>query len=200
MTPAGFPHSDIRGSQGACPSPRLIAACHVLHRLPAPRHPPCALTALGQLSPQNQARSLATTNPSRNKSPPHRNTPNLKRSLSRSTRHQQPTTPRRTRHATSTGPPKDPLSTHSVNHRLRHSSRQRHQAAHVGAEQINIAVGPHPVNPAAPLRKAAGGYRFYDRNEWRRAVYDNGACRDGQLHGRRPGPMPCRPGRARRKG
>src|SRR5690606_1742973 len=46
MTPVGFPHSDIRGSQPACGSPRLIAACHVLHRLPAPRHPPRALPRL----------------------------------------------------------------------------------------------------------------------------------------------------------
>ena len=29
----GFPHSEIRGSTGICPSPRLIAACHVLPRL-----------------------------------------------------------------------------------------------------------------------------------------------------------------------
>jgi len=39
----GFPHSEIRGSTGARPSPRLIAACHVLHRLSVPRHPPDAL-------------------------------------------------------------------------------------------------------------------------------------------------------------
>ncbi len=39
----GFPHSEIRGSKGARPSPRLIAACHVLHRLSVPRHPPDAL-------------------------------------------------------------------------------------------------------------------------------------------------------------
>ena len=39
----GFPHSEIRGSMGARPSPRLIAACHVLHRLSVPRHPPDAL-------------------------------------------------------------------------------------------------------------------------------------------------------------
>ena len=43
MAPLGFPHSDTRGSMGACPSPRIIAACRVLHRLPVPRHPPCAL-------------------------------------------------------------------------------------------------------------------------------------------------------------
>ena len=39
----GFPHSDIHGSTGARPSPQLFAACHVLHRLLAPRHPPNAL-------------------------------------------------------------------------------------------------------------------------------------------------------------
>ena len=43
---AGFPHSDIRGSLGVCPSPRLLAAYHVLPRLHAPRHPPCALSSL----------------------------------------------------------------------------------------------------------------------------------------------------------
>ena len=42
----GFPHSDIPGSKPACGSPRLIAACHVLHRLLLPRHPPCALSSL----------------------------------------------------------------------------------------------------------------------------------------------------------
>ena len=42
----GLPHSEIRGSTLACSSPQLIAAYHVLHRLPAPRHPPCALSSL----------------------------------------------------------------------------------------------------------------------------------------------------------
>src|SRR5262249_9680701 len=43
---AGFLHSDIPGSKPACGSPRLIAACHVLHRLLPPRHPPYALSSL----------------------------------------------------------------------------------------------------------------------------------------------------------
>ena len=43
LQPAGLPHSDIRGSQGACPSPRLFAACRVLPRLREPRYPPSAL-------------------------------------------------------------------------------------------------------------------------------------------------------------
>src|SRR5665811_1475094 len=46
MTPAGFPHSDILGSTSARDSPELFAACHVLHRLLAPRHPPRALCSL----------------------------------------------------------------------------------------------------------------------------------------------------------
>ena len=46
MTPAGLPHSDIFGSMRACRSPKLIAACCVLHRLSVPRHPPSTLSNL----------------------------------------------------------------------------------------------------------------------------------------------------------
>src|SRR5947208_8768204 len=46
LRPTGLPHSEILGSQLVCSSPRLIAAYHVLRRLPVPRHPPCALTRL----------------------------------------------------------------------------------------------------------------------------------------------------------
>ena len=42
----GLPHSEISGSKRMCRSPKLIAACHVLHRLLAPRHPLCALKSL----------------------------------------------------------------------------------------------------------------------------------------------------------
>ena len=43
--PGGLPHSDIPGSPIARISPGLFAACHVLHRLSVPRHPPDALTS-----------------------------------------------------------------------------------------------------------------------------------------------------------
>src|SRR5436853_7535071 len=49
LTPAGFPHSEILGSKPVCVSPRLIAAYRVLHRLSAPRHPPCTLSSLTKL-------------------------------------------------------------------------------------------------------------------------------------------------------
>ena len=41
----GLPHSEIPGSTPACGSPGHIGAGPVLHRLLAPRHPPCALLA-----------------------------------------------------------------------------------------------------------------------------------------------------------
>ena len=41
-----FPHSEISGSMGICPSPKLFAAYHVFHRLLVPRHPPYALISL----------------------------------------------------------------------------------------------------------------------------------------------------------
>ena len=45
-SPRGFPHSDTCGSSRMCRSPQLFAACRVFHRLPVPRHPPCALSGL----------------------------------------------------------------------------------------------------------------------------------------------------------
>ena len=46
LQPAGLSHSEIRGSKDICSYPRLFAACHVLHRLQEPRHPPYALSYL----------------------------------------------------------------------------------------------------------------------------------------------------------
>ena len=42
----GFPIRKSRGQRMVSSSPGLIAAAHVLHRLLAPRHPPCALRLL----------------------------------------------------------------------------------------------------------------------------------------------------------
>ena len=57
ITPGWLPYSEIPGSKLACNSPGLIAACCVLHRLPAPRHPPYALSSLTYS--QNSAKSFA---------------------------------------------------------------------------------------------------------------------------------------------
>src|SRR6201993_2283104 len=42
----GFPIRKSPDITPVCGSPGLIAACHVLHRLFLPRHPPCALSSL----------------------------------------------------------------------------------------------------------------------------------------------------------
>ena len=47
----GFPIRTSSDPRSVDSSPRLIAASHVLHRLPVPRHPPCALK---HLQTQNQ--------------------------------------------------------------------------------------------------------------------------------------------------
>jgi hypothetical protein len=60
--PRGFPHSEIPGSKPACGSPGLIAACHVLHRLLLPRHPPCALSSLTIKLTRHTAASLQVRN------------------------------------------------------------------------------------------------------------------------------------------
>src|SRR5215472_17854840 len=60
----GLPHSEIPGSPIARISPGLFAACHVLHRLSVPRHPPDAL-----------ASRLITTSPHRRCQPPPRTGP-----------------------------------------------------------------------------------------------------------------------------
>ena len=57
----GLPHSDIHGSTPARGSPWLFAACHVLHRLLVPRHPPNALITLENLqSPLSEASTPCT--------------------------------------------------------------------------------------------------------------------------------------------
>ena len=63
----GFPHSDISGSTVICTSPKLIAACHVLHRFLMPRHSPCALLRLTLLSCEQESkqRKLSWTTTSR---------------------------------------------------------------------------------------------------------------------------------------
>jgi hypothetical protein len=54
----GLPHSDIHGSKPARGSPWLFAACHVLHRLLTPRHPPNALLTLDPNHPSQPNSTL----------------------------------------------------------------------------------------------------------------------------------------------
>ena len=62
---SGFPHSEIHGSKFARNSPRLFAACYVLHRLLVPRHPPNALKTLDRIT-QHHAHSPENGEPPQN--------------------------------------------------------------------------------------------------------------------------------------
>ena len=57
----GLPHSEIPGSTIARISPGLFAACHVLHRLSVPRHPPDAL--FSRLIPRPAQRQTSDKSP-----------------------------------------------------------------------------------------------------------------------------------------
>src|SRR5437588_3959263 len=61
------PFGHLRLITPACGWPELFAACHVLHRLLLPRHPPCALSSLTIKFTQRSALShqLLTENSSR---------------------------------------------------------------------------------------------------------------------------------------
>ncbi len=69
---AGFPHSDILGSQLASNSPRLFAGSHVFHRLSTPRHPPYALAGLFMLTGRRRARAAPPLSQPRNPLPTRR--------------------------------------------------------------------------------------------------------------------------------
>src|SRR5262249_41208462 len=58
--PGGLPHSEIPGSTIARISPGLFAACHVLHRLSVPSHPPDALISRFSATPNGKHQRAGT--------------------------------------------------------------------------------------------------------------------------------------------
>ena len=103
----GLPHSEIPGSTIARISPGLFAACHVLHRLSVPRHPPDALTLRLSATPNGkdhcsikptpQAEPTgATDSPSPGKTKGNASVPPLRRHFVAGSRHAAPRTSRGT--------------------------------------------------------------------------------------------------------
>jgi hypothetical protein len=64
----GFPIRTSSDPRSVDSSPRHIAASHVLHRLPVPRHPPCALKHLQHKKPLNKKKLHINTH--KNTNPP----------------------------------------------------------------------------------------------------------------------------------
>jgi hypothetical protein len=61
LPPAGFPIRKSPDQSLFSGSPRLIAAYHVLHRLPLPRHPPYALSSLTIKNSKSNQSTLRTS-------------------------------------------------------------------------------------------------------------------------------------------
>lgn len=108
----GLPHSEIFGSKIAPISPKLIAGCHVLHRLSVPRHPPNALNAL-EIRPMR--RDKPSTHTSQGVQP--RNLGTVTQHLCRSTRNiSSPTAARMIAHPHNAKEQQAPSPTGAVTH------------------------------------------------------------------------------------
>src|SRR6478672_341758 len=75
----GFPIRRSRDQRLVSTSPALIAAAHVLHRLLAPRHPPCALVLL--IEKNTLCVAMEFSRCTRIAHPPKKNRPIVRRSL-----------------------------------------------------------------------------------------------------------------------
>src|SRR5256885_17164065 len=87
----GFPIRRSRDQRLVSTSPALIAAAHVLHRLLAPRHPPCALVLLIEKNTlcvaMEFSRCARTARPPREKPPDNRRLLKIQQRLSTRGRH-----------------------------------------------------------------------------------------------------------------
>ena len=160
----GLPHSDIHGSTPARGSPWLFAACHVLHRLLVPRHPPNALLALeirqpnppGR-SPQDQTASPPCTGASHTRgSPPtapprHTAGTNSAHTRNRTGHHNRPIPTPLNAHARSRGSPHLPC--HHGRRTCRSDTATTARPAthqnliHPDKDQLAAAPDPHPARP-----------------------------------------------------
>lgn len=143
---AGFPHSEIHGSTGARPSPWLIAACYVLHRLSVPRHPPDALIdAWSQQIMSRTEKSLRNRN--------HRSPRHIPRS--------GPTSP---------PPRQEDMARQRGPERLGHSLTPIHDVQHsrtsppkaVLPEPISSLEEPSPASPGPALDRPRGRRRLVE--------------------------------------
>ncbi len=132
----GLPHSDTQGSTPARGFPWIFAACHVLHRLLAPRHPPDALLLLvPRAHPRRRTRS---------KKPRHAQEP------STAQKHTDSKRPRPTARPS--------LSTHSyaLNTMAKPSLEAGHRSRsprHPGQTPRPNPPRTTPANPAQPLAR-----------------------------------------------
>ena len=131
----GFPIRTSSDPRSVDSSPRHIAASHVLHRLPVPRHPPCALTHLQTQKPIRKRNCTSTPTPTTH---PERQAANRACQMLATTIHKSNTTPHHQSRAT-TRPPSRNLGAPS--------RRRRHGL--VASKPNSVFGDPLPAHPAA---------------------------------------------------
>jgi hypothetical protein len=99
----GFPIRTSSDQRSVDSSPRHNAASHVLHRLPVPRHPPCALKHLQHKTVKN-SRKNQKLHYQRNKPPQPQKSCSVHCEMLATTIHKSNTTPHHQSRATTTTP------------------------------------------------------------------------------------------------
>lgn len=148
----GFPIRTSSDPRSVDNSPRHIAASHVLHRLPVPRHPPCALKHLHtkQIKILGRIQKIAL---SHNKPPPNREAAHCE--MLATTIHKSNTTPHHQRRGDNKNPqPHQPTVESTAGARLQRDQRR----GLVVSKPNSVSGSPitaHPIrrlNPVAAQR------------------------------------------------
>ena len=101
----GFPIRTSSDPRSVDSSPRHNAASHVLHRLPVPRHPPCALKHLQHKTQKNSRKNQKLhISDTKNTTTPQRGDSTHSRQMLATTIHKSNTTPHHQSRATTTTP------------------------------------------------------------------------------------------------
>ena len=156
----GFPIRTSSDPRSVDSSPRHIAASHVLHRLPVPRHPPCALKHLQhktkKILRKTQKLHITHTN----------NTPTTKkRSAHLHARCSQPLSTNQTPHPTTKAGQQQPTPTrHPRGHHLRFPTRDEEIAGLLSQSPIVCLTVPSPaVSPPASTFVVHQNHTHYRR-------------------------------------
>ena len=145
----GLPHSDIHGSKPARGSPWLFAACHVLHRLLVPRHPPNALLLLSQSTRQSSVVTPNQTSDTKRQTPnqPATQTTAASSSLTQHT-HNAPE-PYRRANGTNRNRCHHPSPSHPVRHHRQQQQRTQLKPDPAAPSSRQTPSG-HPSCPTRP--------------------------------------------------
>ena len=145
----GFPIRTSSDQRSVDSSPRHNAASHVLHRLPVPRHPPCALKHLQHKTQKIVSEeSEIAYQTQKHAPPPKRSTPHCACQMLATTIHKSNTTPHHQSGATTRHPEPSGRHPHKGRHHLRFPTRDEEIAGLLSQSPIVCLMNfPRPAFP-----------------------------------------------------